>query len=101
MGHIWDIGHIRDRRRLRDARVHEGLRERGLVDLIVPVASVAYVYMRIYMYIRVYIYTHCARSVSTLPCQKRPITVSKETYYSVKRDLVQCQKRPSTVSKET
>jgi hypothetical protein len=29
--------------------------------------------------------------------QKRPITVSKETSYSVKRDLVQCQKRPSTV----
>jgi ribosomal protein S27AE len=34
-------------------------------------------------------------------CQKRPITVSKETYYSVKRDLLQCQKRPITVSKET
>ncbi len=31
----------------------------------------------------------------------RPSTVSKETWYSVKRDLVQCQKRPSTVSKET
>ncbi len=29
-------------------------------------------------------------------CQKRPITVSKETYYSVKRDLLQCQKRPIT-----
>jgi len=29
------------------------------------------------------------------------ITVSKETYYSVKRDLLQCQKRPITVSKET
>jgi hypothetical protein len=27
--------------------------------------------------------------------------VSKETYYSVKRDLLQCQKRPATVSKET
>jgi len=25
----------------------------------------------------------------------------KETYYSVKRDLLQCQKRPTTVSKET
>jgi hypothetical protein len=36
-----------------------------------------------------------------LQCQKRPITVSKETYYSVKRDLLQCQKRPITVSKET
>jgi hypothetical protein len=32
--------------------------------------------------------------------KKRPSTVSKETYYSVKRDLLQCQKRP-TVSKET
>jgi len=28
-------------------------------------------------------------------------TVSKETYYSVKRDLLQCQKRPTTVSKDT
>jgi len=43
-----------------------------------------------------------------LQCQKRPSTVSKETYYSVKRDLLQCQrdllqcqKRPTTVSKET
>ena len=27
--------------------------------------------------------------------------MSKETYYSVKRDLLQCQKRPITVSKET
>jgi hypothetical protein len=27
--------------------------------------------------------------------------VFKETYYSVKRDLLQCQKRPTTVSKET
>ena len=38
-----------------------------------------------------------------LQCQKRPTTVSKETYYSVKetyysvkRDLLQCQKRPTT-----
>jgi hypothetical protein len=36
-----------------------------------------------------------------LQCQKRPTTVSKETCYSVKRDLLQCQKRPTTVSKET
>jgi len=36
-----------------------------------------------------------------LQCPKRPATVSKETYYSVKRDLLQCQKRPTTVSKET
>jgi hypothetical protein len=28
-------------------------------------------------------------------------TVSKETYYRVKRDLLQCQKIPTTVSKET
>jgi hypothetical protein len=34
-------------------------------------------------------------------CQKRPISVSKETYVSVKRDLCQCQKRPMSVSKET
>jgi hypothetical protein len=27
-----------------------------------------------------------------------PTIVSKETYYSVKRDLLQCQKRPTTVS---
>ena len=36
-----------------------------------------------------------------LQCQKRPTTVSKETFYSVKRDLLQCQKRPTSVSKET
>jgi len=30
-----------------------------------------------------------------------PNRVSKDTYYSVKRDLLQCQKRPTTVSKET
>ena len=30
----------------------------------------------------------------------RKLTVSNETQYSVKRDLVQCQKRPSTVSKK-
>ena len=34
-------------------------------------------------------------------CQKTPITVSKDTYYSVKRDQLLCQKRPITVSKET
>jgi hypothetical protein len=28
------------------------------------------------------------------------VEVSKETYCSVKRDLLQCQKRPITVSKE-
>jgi hypothetical protein len=35
-----------------------------------------------------------------LQCQKRPISF-KETYYSVKRELLQCQKRPITASKET
>ena len=34
----------------------------------------------------------------TLQCHKRPTTVSKETYYGVKRDLLQCQKRPTTAS---
>jgi len=29
--------------------------------------------------------------------EKRPISVSKETYISVKRDLYQCQKRPISV----
>jgi hypothetical protein len=29
--------------------------------------------------------------------QKRSATVSKETHFSVKRDLLQCQKRPTTV----
>jgi hypothetical protein len=33
-------------------------------------------------------------SKETYQCQKRPISVSKETYISVKRDLYQCQKRP-------
>jgi hypothetical protein len=36
-----------------------------------------------------------------LQCKKIPITVSKETYYSVNRDLLQSQKRPVTNSKET
>jgi hypothetical protein len=60
--------------------------------------------------------THCIHCISTpkdgrtlhpketyysvkrdlLKCQKRPTTVSKETYYSVKRDLLKCQKRPTT-----
>ncbi len=33
--------------------------------------------------------------------EKRPTTVSKETYYSIKRDLLQYQKRPTTVSPVT
>jgi hypothetical protein len=64
-------------------------------------------------------YKHTWRHIpDLLQCQKRPITVSKETYYSVcihqtcyrvkedqtyhrvKRDLLLCQKRPPTVSKE-
>ena len=39
--------------------------------------------------------THTSRQ----SCKEQ--AVSKETYYSVKRDLLQCQKRPTTVSKET
>ena len=35
-----------------------------------------------------------------LQCQKRPATVSKETYYSVKRDLLQCQKKPTSVKRD-
>ncbi len=47
---------------------------------------------------RAYHFTHAlthkiSHSLSLLQCQKRPTTVSKETYYSVKRDLLQCQKR--------
>jgi len=30
-----------------------------------------------------------------LYCQKRPTILSKETYYTVKRDLLYCQKRPT------
>jgi hypothetical protein len=36
---------------------------------------------------------HCLSVSVYLPL---PTTVSKETYYSVKRDLLQCQKRPTT-----
>jgi hypothetical protein len=32
---------------------------------------------------------------------QRPTTLSKETYYTVKRDLLYCQKRPTILSKET
>jgi len=52
-------------------------------------------YMYIYMYICdcrhacMHIYMHVYPNPHT--------TVSKETYYSVKRDLLQCQKRPTTV----
>jgi hypothetical protein len=44
------------------------------------------------------------RKIVTVGARKLPAratTMSKETYYSVKRDLLQCQKRPTTVSKET
>ena len=37
----------------------------------------------------------CMPPCLPLQYQKRPITVSKETNYSVKRDLLQCQKRAS------
>jgi hypothetical protein len=43
-------------------------------------------------------YSWDARTQPCSLCQKRPSTLSKETYYSVKRDLVQCQKRPSTAN---
>ena len=60
----------------------------------------------------------CSRRTAdfTQVCSKRPITVSKETYYSVKRDLlinaagapltsatrfIICQKRPTIGAKET
>jgi hypothetical protein len=33
------------------------------------------------------------------PCHKRPTTEAKETYYRVKRDLLQGQKRPSKEAK--
>jgi len=67
-------------------------------------------YVCIYTFVCVYIHIDSA-SDRKVQCesgrgrrrggQKRPTTVSKETYYSVKRDLLQCQKRPTTVSKET
>ena len=41
------------------------------------------------------------RICSSITCQNRPNTVSKETEYSVKLDLIHCQNRPNTVSKET
>ena len=34
-----------------------------------------------------------------LQCQKRPITVSKDTYYGVKRELLQRQTRPISVKR--
>ena len=34
------------------------------------------------------------KGICVRPSNKRPSKVSKETEYSVKRDLVQCQKRP-------
>jgi hypothetical protein len=63
------------------------------------------------LYIYIYIYIYIYYDGITIPqadevaeaqkvFQKRPNTVSKETYYSVKRDLLQCEKRPNTVSKE-
>jgi hypothetical protein len=60
-----------------------------------------YICVCVYIYVYVYIYSFRPRSMNCLIegkklCQKRPITVSKETYYSVKRDLLQCQKRPIT-----
>ena len=39
------------------------------------------------------VHGHRTHNLFSFMCQKRPTTVSKETYYSVKRDLLQCQKR--------
>ena len=49
----------------------------------------------IHTYIHTYVRIHTCISVfasqkCSIQCQKRPITGSKETYYSVKRDLLQC-----------
>ena len=48
----------------------------------------------------VFCFQHLPASVSSTLIsytQPLPTTVSKETYYSVKRDLLQCQKRPSAL----
>jgi hypothetical protein len=37
---------------------------------------------------------------SNRECQKRPTIVSKETYYSVKRDLLQCQEKQRRSNRE-
>jgi hypothetical protein len=50
--------------------------------------SFVYILGLFYPYIRM-IHTYAYQSSS----ESRPTTVSKETYYSVKRDLLQCQKR--------
>jgi hypothetical protein len=46
------------------------------------------------------LYSTCTRAL-TVDATLKGICLSKETSYSVKRDLLQCQKRPLTVSKET
>ena len=45
-----------------------------------------------YIYIHIYIYLHDGHVGAFLGA-----SVSIETYYSVKRDLLQCQKRPTTL----
>ena len=64
----------------------------------------------IHMYMYAYTHTHThiphlnAHTLGQDEGQARLSVVyicTKETYYSVKRDLLQCQKRPTTVLKET
>ena len=43
-----------------------------------------------------FILHHIIKMIKLMFINPPPITVSKETYYSVKRDLFQGQKRPST-----
>ena len=65
-----------------------------------------YVHQHICMYTNIYYLIYVCTPTYILECnpgcsQKSILKVSKETYYSVKRDILQCQKRPITVSKET
>jgi len=48
-----------------------------------------YIYTHIHIYTYIYTYRQASSSVKRdlVQCQKRPSTVSKETEYSVKRDL--------------
>ena len=59
-----------------------------------------YMYFCVCIYSLYYIHIYLVKDTKgRSKVRKRPITVSKETYYSVKRDLLQCQKRPITLSK--
>ncbi len=54
-------------------------------------------YILTHMYTYIHTNTHAYIQTFNRTCRH----LSKETYYSVKRDPLQCQKRPTTVSKET